>query len=61
MGVSEDCLYLNVYTPSQRSESDKLPVIVWIHEGGLVVSGACMFDGSPLAAYENIVVVVIQY
>ncbi|XP_016338681.1 carboxylesterase 5A-like [Sinocyclocheilus anshuiensis] len=60
-GVSEDCLYLNVYTPSQRSESDKLPVMVWIHGGALVMGGACLFDGSPLAAYENIVVVVIQY
>ncbi|KAF4101307.1 carboxylesterase 3 [Onychostoma macrolepis] len=60
-GVSEDCLYLNVYAPSQRSESDKLPVMVWIHGGGLVMGGACTFDGSPLAAYENIVVVVIQY
>uniref|UniRef100_A0A673M662 Carboxylic ester hydrolase n=1 Tax=Sinocyclocheilus rhinocerous TaxID=307959 RepID=A0A673M662_9TELE len=60
-GVSEDCLYLNVYTPSQRSESDKFPVMVWIHGGALVMGGACIFDGSPLAAYENIVVVVIQY
>ncbi|XP_051513379.1 carboxylesterase 5A-like [Myxocyprinus asiaticus] len=60
-GVSEDCLYLNVYTPSQRSESENLPVMVWIHGGGLIIGGACMFDGSPLAAYENIVVVVIQY
>ncbi|KTF83179.1 hypothetical protein cypCar_00032023 [Cyprinus carpio] len=59
--VSEDCLYLNVYTPSQRSESDKLPVMVWIHGGSLLMSGACAFDGSPLVAYENIVVVVIQY
>lgn len=25
------------------------------------MGGACTFDGSPLAAYENIVVVVIQY
>lgn len=36
-------------------------VMVWIHGGGLVMGGASMFDGSPLAAYENIVVVVIQY
>ncbi|XP_077049495.1 carboxylesterase 3 [Siphateles boraxobius] len=60
-GVSEDCLYLDVYTPSQRLKSEKLPVMVWIHGGALVFSGASMFDGSPLAAYENIVVVVIQY
>ncbi|TRZ00565.1 hypothetical protein DNTS_032496 [Danionella cerebrum] len=58
-GFSEDCLYLNVYTPSQRTE--KLPVMVWIHGGGLVMGGACTFDGSPLAAYEKVVVVVIQY
>ncbi|NP_001038401.1 carboxylesterase 3 precursor [Danio rerio] len=60
-GVSEDCLYLNVYTPSQRSESDKFPVMVWIHGGALVIGGACMYDGTPLAAYEKVVVVVIQY
>lgn len=36
-------------------------VMVWIHGGGLVMGGAVMFDGSPLAAYENMVVVVIQY
>lgn len=35
--------------------------MVWIHGGALVMGGACTFDGSPLAAYENIVVVVIQY
>ncbi|XP_053478953.1 carboxylesterase 3 [Ictalurus furcatus] len=59
--VSEDCLYLNVYTPSQRSASEKLPVMFWIHGGGLYIGGAIEYDGSVLAAYENIVVVIIQY
>ncbi|KAG9273149.1 carboxylesterase 5A-like [Astyanax mexicanus] len=59
--ASEDCLYLNVYTPAQRSASEKLPVMFWIHGGGLYMGGALQYDGSVLAAYENIVVVVIQY
>ncbi|NXI57444.1 SASB hydrolase, partial [Chloroceryle aenea] len=58
--VSEDCLYLNVYTPSS-TDNEKLPVFVWIHGGGLVFGAASSYDGSALAAFDNVVVVTIQY
>ncbi|KAM9807789.1 pyrethroid hydrolase Ces2e-like [Neosynchiropus ocellatus] len=64
MGVpetSEDCLYLNIYTPETRPNDANLPVMVWIHGGGFVMGSASMYDGSALAAYENVVVVTIQY
>nr|XP_023686185.1 putative inactive carboxylesterase 4 [Paramormyrops kingsleyae] len=35
--------------------------MVWIHGGGFVLAGASVFDGSALAAYQNVVVVLIQY
>lgn len=59
--ISEDCLYLNVYTPESAAQEDQLPVLVWIHGGGLTVGAASHYDGSSLAAYENLVVVIIQY
>ncbi|XP_070687085.1 carboxylesterase 3 isoform X2 [Pempheris klunzingeri] len=59
--LSEDCLYLNVYTPSEAMKGHKLPVMVWIHGGGLAMGAASQYDGAPLAAYENIVMVIIQY
>lgn len=59
--LSEDCLYLNVYTPAEAAKGDKLPVMVWIHGGGLAMGAASQYDGAPLAAYENIVMVIIQY
>uniref|UniRef100_A0A8C6UT95 Carboxylesterase 3 n=1 Tax=Neogobius melanostomus TaxID=47308 RepID=A0A8C6UT95_9GOBI len=59
--ISEDCLYLNVYTPESAMQGDKLPVMVWIHGGGLTVGAASHYDGSSLAAYENVVMVIIQY
>lgn len=58
--TSEDCLYLNVYSPA-GSNKNKLPVMVWIHGGNFIFGGASRYDGSALAAYENIVVVLIQY
>uniref|UniRef100_A0A9J8A8A7 Carboxylesterase 2b n=1 Tax=Cyprinus carpio carpio TaxID=630221 RepID=A0A9J8A8A7_CYPCA len=58
---SEDCLYLNVYTPSKPGAADKLPVMVWIHGGGLSMAAASLFDGHVLAAYQDVVVVLIQY
>ncbi|KAM4553442.1 carboxylesterase 3 [Fundulus diaphanus] len=59
--VSEDCLYLNVYTPAEATRGDKLSVMVWIHGGGLMMGAASQYDGSSLAAYENVVTVIVQY
>ncbi|XP_032744057.1 liver carboxylesterase 4 [Rattus rattus] len=58
---SEDCLYLNVYTPADFTKNSRLPVMVWIHGGGMTLGGASTYDGRVLSAYENVVVVAIQY
>lgn len=36
-------------------------VMVWIHGGGFALGSASVQDGSVLAAYQNVVVVIIQY
>jgi para-nitrobenzyl esterase len=58
---SEDCLYLNVWTPAATA-AERLPVMVWIHGGGLTTgSGASPnYEGSMLAR-EGMVVVTINY
>ncbi len=59
--VSEDCLYLNVFTPTNRGE-EKLPVLFYIHGGGF--SGGypseIEFDWERMAL-KGMVVVAIQY
>ncbi len=57
--ISEDCLYLNVYTTASHPSGHR-PVLVWIHGGGLVQDGARNYDGSKLAA-DGAVVVTINY
>ncbi len=58
---SEDCLYLNVYTPALHSSDEGgRPVLVWIHGGGLTQDGGRNYDGSKLAA-DGTVVVTINY
>ncbi|CAL8369708.1 unnamed protein product [Lota lota] len=59
--VSEDCLYLNIYAPASAAPGTDLPVMVWIHGGGFTGGSASIFDASGLAAYQNVVVVAIQY
>ena len=56
---SEDCLYLNVWTPSTEGSR---PVMVWIHGGGLVAGSGCQnaFNGSHLCR-RDVVVVTINY
>ncbi|XP_052022987.1 pyrethroid hydrolase Ces2a-like isoform X2 [Apodemus sylvaticus] len=61
ISMSEDCLYLNIYTPALAQEGSDLPVMVWIHGGALVEGSASTKDGSTLAATEEIVIVTIQY
>jgi para-nitrobenzyl esterase len=58
---SEDCIYLNVWTPN-TDPGAKLPVMVWIHGGALVIgSGSLpMYDGAPLAE-RGAVVVTLNY
>jgi para-nitrobenzyl esterase len=58
---SEDCLYLNVYTPMlHNGDGDGRPVLVWIHGGGLTEEGSSNYDGAELAA-DGAVVVTINY
>ncbi|XP_013371550.1 PREDICTED: carboxylesterase 1D-like isoform X2 [Chinchilla lanigera] len=58
---AEDCLYLNIYTPADLTKNSSLPVMVWIHGGGLSIGGASTYDGLALSAHEKVVVVTIQY
>lgn len=58
--LSEDCLYLNVWTP--KVDDGKRPVMVWIHGGALVFGSGniALYDGSALAR-RGVVVVTINY
>lgn len=59
--LSEDCLYLNVWTPA-KEPTEKLPVYFWIYGGGFQVghSAEMEFDGERIAR-RGIVVVTINY
>ncbi|XP_010610490.1 carboxylesterase 3 [Fukomys damarensis] len=59
--ISEDCLILNIYSPAKATTKARKPVMVWIHGGSLMVGSATSQDGSALSAYEDVVVVTVQY
>jgi para-nitrobenzyl esterase len=60
-GTSEDCLYLNVWTPA-KSASDKLPVLVYFFGGGLMAGDGSeyRYDGESMAS-KGIVSVTVNY
>lgn len=57
-GTSEDCLFLNIWTP-KRELSKKRSVMVWLFGGALLTGSAT--DGAVLAAYGDVVVVTLNY
>lgn len=57
---TEDCLKLNVYTPNPANKD--LPVMVWIHGGGLFVGSSTEPYYKPIALVkEGVVVVTLDY
>ena len=60
-GMSEDCLYLNIWTPAKRS-SERLPVLVYYYGGGFQAGDGSepRYDGESMAR-KGIVAITISY
>jgi para-nitrobenzyl esterase len=58
---SEDCLFLNVFRPHQRSGRAPLPVMVWIHGGALTLLSGAFNDPPALLEGGNVIVVSMNY
>jgi para-nitrobenzyl esterase len=65
--VSEDCLFLNVYTPApgepdaHDEERARRPVMVWIHGGSWMTGSGDIYDGASFCTRGDAVVVTINY
>src|ERR1700746_258984 len=58
--TSEDCLFLNVFTPSHQQAGSHFPVMVWIHGGALVSGESNDYDPAALVA-DGVTMVTINY
>lgn len=60
--VSEDCLSLNIWTPTLNATAG-LPVIVFIHGGNYIggASGVPLYDGTDFVKNQNVVFVTLNY
>lgn len=59
--TSEDCLYLNVWSPG--ADNKRRPVMVWIHGGGFLIDSGSSpwYDGTSFAKEGDVVLVTINY
>ena len=61
-GSNEDCLYLNVYVPANRTRNELVPVAVWLHGGAFMFgSGSACWFGPQFWMIHNIVLVTLNY
>jgi para-nitrobenzyl esterase len=60
---SEDCLYLNVYTPDASHVKRRRPVMFWLHGGGFAIGsgGERVYVGDALCRRGDVVVVTINH
>ena len=64
--ISEDCLFLNIFTPlgqHLRRNTAPLPVLLWVHGGGLLIGSAMdpVYNGSAIASEQGVIVVPVNY
>ncbi|WP_127504287.1 carboxylesterase/lipase family protein [Actinoplanes solisilvae] len=59
--VAEDCLYLNVTTPSARPRGKLLPVMVWLHGGHFFLGQGDTWGGQTMSVEGDTVVVTVNY
>ena len=53
----EDCLVLNIYVPENviiNKKDEKLPVMIWIHGGGLMTGSGSLLDYDPVYLVKKI-------
>ncbi|GMS89144.1 hypothetical protein PENTCL1PPCAC_11320, partial [Pristionchus entomophagus] len=61
---SEDCLYLNLFTPVWQPPTEGFPVMVFIHGGGFTMHDSETYGDEGIARFlvqKGVVVVTIQY
>jgi para-nitrobenzyl esterase len=56
--LSEDCLYLNVFSPVG---GDNLPVMVWIHGGSFTTGSGDIYHGGDFVKQQNVVLITLNY
>lgn len=63
--ADEDCLFLNIWAPSDgdAAQSRPKPVMVWVHGGAYIFGSGSqpLYDGSVLAGESDVIVVTINY
>ena len=55
---SEDCLFINVWKPSNASTNASLPVVIWIYGGGFAEGASTSYDGVGFVAEHQDVIFV---
>lgn len=66
--MAEDCLFLNIWRPDSRLRNNAtsvyestLPVLVFIHGGGMLTGSGSDFNGTSMATTRNAIVVTLNY
>ncbi len=60
---SEDCLFMNIYVPKNQNDinTNKFPVMFWIHGGSNIWGSGDFYDFSKLAASQQVIVITLNY